>query len=134
MFTEEMFAQRVMELRERLGVSQRDMSLSMGQGAAYINNIENRRALPSMTGFFYMCDYLKIEPKEFFDLDNTNPEITEGLANHTITPEAAATMYDYTAPLIMLASLGVAALIIGIILKRVDRSKGLGLELPNIKE
>lgn len=74
MFTEEMFAQRVMELRERLGVSQRDMSLSMGQGAAYINNIENRRALPSMTGFFYICDYLKIEPKEFFDLDNTNPE------------------------------------------------------------
>ncbi|MBQ3605941.1 MAG: MFS transporter [Muribaculaceae bacterium] len=67
-------------------------------------------------------------------LDNTNPEITEGLATHTITPEAAATMYDYTAPLIMLASLGVAALIIGIILKRVDRSKGLGLELPNIKE
>ena len=67
-------------------------------------------------------------------LDNTNPEITEGLANHTITPEAAATMYDYTAPLIMLASLGGAALIIGIILKRVDRSKGLGLELPNIKE
>lgn len=67
-------------------------------------------------------------------LDNTNPEITEGLANYTITPEAAATMYDYTAPLIMLASLGVAALIIGIILKRVDKSKGLGLELPNIKE
>ena len=74
MFTEEMFAQRVMELREQLGVSQRDMSLSMGQGAAYINYIENRRALPSMTGFFYMCDYLKFEPKEFFDLDNTNPE------------------------------------------------------------
>lgn len=67
-------------------------------------------------------------------LDNSNPEITEGLATHTITPEAAATMYDYTAPLIMLASLGVAALIIGLILKRVDKSKGLGLELPNIKE
>lgn len=67
-------------------------------------------------------------------LDNSNPKITEGLATHTITPEAAATMYDYTAPLIMLASLGVAALIIGLILKRVDKSKGLGLELPNIKE
>ena len=67
-------------------------------------------------------------------LDNTNPKITEGLENHTITPEAAATMYDYTAPLIMLASLGVAALIIGIILKRVDKIKGIGLELPNIKE
>ena len=67
-------------------------------------------------------------------LDNTNPKITEGLENHTITPESAATMYDYTAPLIMLASLGVAALIIGIILKRVDKIKGIGLELPNIKE
>lgn len=66
-------------------------------------------------------------------LDNTNPEITEGLSNNTITPADAATMYDYTAPLIMLASLGVAALIIGIILKRVDKSKNLGLELPNIK-
>ena len=66
-------------------------------------------------------------------LDSTNPEITEGLANKTISPEQAATMYDYTAPLIMLASLGVAALIIGLILKRVDKSKNLGLELPNIK-
>ena len=74
MFTEEMFAHRVMELREQLGVSQRDMSLSMGQGAAYINHIENKRAFPSMTGFFYMCDYLKIEPKDFFDLDKRNPE------------------------------------------------------------
>jgi hypothetical protein len=33
----------------------------------------------------------------------------------------------------MLACLGVAALILGIILKRVDKKKGLGLELPNIK-
>ena len=67
-------------------------------------------------------------------LDNTNPEITDGLKNNTITPAEAATMYDYTAPLIMLASLGVAALIIGIILKRVDKIKGIGLELPNIKK
>ena len=36
-------------------------------------------------------------------------------------------------PLIMLACLGVAALIIGIILKRVDAKKHLGLEEPNIK-
>jgi hypothetical protein len=67
-------------------------------------------------------------------LDKTNPDITEGLANGTILPEQAATMYDYTAPLIMLASLGVAALVIGLILKRVDKVKQLGLEEPNIKE
>ena len=43
------------------------------------------------------------------------------------------TKYDYTWPLIMLACLGVAALVIGLILKAVDKKKGLGLELPNVK-
>lgn len=66
-------------------------------------------------------------------LDKTNPAITEGLANGTISPENAATMYDYTAPLIMLALLGVAALLIGLILKYVDKVKKIGLEEPNIK-
>lgn len=66
-------------------------------------------------------------------LDNTNPELVEGLQNGTISPEQAAISYDYTAPLVMLASLGVAALILGLILKAVDKKKGLGLEEPNIK-
>lgn len=54
-------------------------------------------------------------------LDKTNPGVTD------------ATQLNYTAPLIMLAGLGVAALIIGLILKVVDKKKGLGLEEPNIK-
>ena len=66
-------------------------------------------------------------------LDNTNPELVEGLKNGSITPEQAAVSYDYTAPLVMLACLGVAALILGFILKAVDKKKGLGLEEPNIK-
>ena len=40
---------------------------------------------------------------------------------------------DYTAPLVMLAGLGVVALILGLVLKVVDKKKGLGLEEPNIK-
>lgn len=55
-------------------------------------------------------------------LTSTNPEGTP------------ADELNYTAPLIMLASLGVAALILGLILKVVDKKKGLGLEEPNIKE
>ena len=55
-------------------------------------------------------------------LDKTNPGVTD------------PTQYDYTWPLIMLASLGVAALILGLLLKVVDKKKGLGLEEPNIKE
>ena len=66
-------------------------------------------------------------------LDKTNPQLVEDLKNGVITPEQAAVSYDYTAPLVMLASLGVAALVLGLFLKVVDKKKGLGLEDPNIK-
>lgn len=66
-------------------------------------------------------------------LDNSNRELVNAVANGEITPEVASVSYDYTAPLIMLACLGIAALIIGIILKAVDKKKHLGLEEPNIK-
>jgi hypothetical protein len=66
-------------------------------------------------------------------LDASNPEIVQALADETMTAKEAAVSYDYTNPLIMLACLGVAALILGFVLKRVDKKKGLGLELPNIK-
>ncbi|MBQ9471196.1 MAG: MFS transporter, partial [Bacteroidales bacterium] len=46
---------------------------------------------------------------------------------------AAADELNYTWALVMLACLGMAALLIGIYLKAVDKKKGLGLEQPNIK-
>ncbi len=54
-------------------------------------------------------------------LDKTNPGVTD------------PTKFDYTWPLVMLAALGVAALLLGLLLKVIDRKKGLGLEEPNIK-
>lgn len=62
------------------GVSARDMSLSLGQSPSYINNIENGVNLPSMTLFFYICDYFGISPGEFFDLDSPNPSRLQALA------------------------------------------------------
>ncbi len=67
------FIKRLTELRMHKGVSARDMSLSIGQSAGYINNIENGVNLPSMTVFFYICDYFGIEPKDFFDTKSTDP-------------------------------------------------------------
>lgn len=67
------FIKRLTELRMNKGVSARDMSLSLGQSPGYINNIENGINLPSMSVFFYICDYFGITPKEFFDSDNNNP-------------------------------------------------------------
>lgn len=66
-------------------------------------------------------------------LDSTNADLVERLNSGEISAEVAAVSYDYTAPLVMLACLGVAALVLGFILKAVDRKKGLGLEEPNIK-
>lgn len=66
-------------------------------------------------------------------LDNTNQDIAAKVEAGKMTEEVAAVSYDYTAPLVMLAGLGVAALILGLILKVVDRKKGLGLEQPNVK-
>ena len=70
---EEDFQARLVKLRNEKGVSARDMSLSIGQNPGYIHNIENGKALPSMSVFFFICDYLGISPSEFFDLDNSNP-------------------------------------------------------------
>lgn len=67
-------------------------------------------------------------------LDATNKDLVAEVNSGILSAEAAATQYNYTAPLLMLACLGIAALILGIILKRVDKKKGLGLELPNITE
>ena len=66
-------------------------------------------------------------------LDATNPELVEQVSNGLISREQAAISYDYTWPLVMLAALGVAALFLGILLKVVDKKKGIGLEEPNIK-
>lgn len=69
----EQFSKRLTQLRIKKGVSARDMSLSIGQSAGYINNIENGVNLPSMQVFFFICDYLNVSPKEFFDTENDDP-------------------------------------------------------------
>lgn len=71
---EEQFPLRLAQLRVLKGVSARDMSLSLGQNAGYINNIESGKALPSMSNFFYICEYLNITPGAFFDTEADNPE------------------------------------------------------------
>ena len=73
MFEDE-FSNRLAKLRTKKGVSARDMSLSIGQNPGYINNIENGKALPSMSAFLFICDYLNITPQEFFDTDTEQPE------------------------------------------------------------
>lgn len=65
---------RFIELRLKKNVSQREMSLALGQNDSYINRIENGKALPSMQVFLYICEYFHVTPKEFFDMENADPE------------------------------------------------------------
>ena len=83
------FYSRLTELRMAKGVSARDMSLSLGQSESYINKIENKRMLPSFSGFLYICDYFQITPEEFFNQRVSVPEKTKELLRELekLTPE-----------------------------------------------
>ena len=75
----EWFPKRLTELRIQKGVSARDMSLSLGQSESYINKIENKRTLPSFTGFIYICEYFGLTPQEFLNPNASSPNKTKQL-------------------------------------------------------
>ena len=76
---EDFTQERIAKLRIQKGSSARDMSLSLGQNDSYINRIENKKSLPSLSGLFYICEYLGITPQEFFDEDSPHPERLQGI-------------------------------------------------------
>lgn len=60
------FIKRLIELRNNENISARELSLCLGQNVNYINLIENGKRLPSLQGFFNICDFFHIKPSEFF--------------------------------------------------------------------
>ena len=74
-------ANRIAMLRTAKNVSARDMSLSLGQSQSYINNIENKKALPSMQMFLYICEFLDVVPKDFFDEKIIDPKAYNEISN-----------------------------------------------------
>lgn len=68
------FSNRLYDLRMQQNVSARKMSNLIGMGDAYINTIENNKSMPKMEQFYFICDYLKISPSDFFDEGNSNPQ------------------------------------------------------------
>ena len=81
---EDIFSERLAQLRSKKGVTAREMSLSLGQNESYINRIENKKNLPSMTTFFYICEYLEITPQAFFDVGNENPQLFDEIMQNLI--------------------------------------------------
>ena len=90
---EEKFVKRLIELRQQKNVSARDMSLSLGQSDGYINKIENRKSMPSLFGFFCICEYFGITPKEFFDYETESPSAANALSEEIRRLDYAESMH-----------------------------------------
>ena len=67
--------ERITQLRLKKNISEYQLSLGLGKSKSYIQNITSGKALPSMDGFFDICDYFNITANEFFDWGNK--EISE---------------------------------------------------------
>lgn len=78
---EDFFFKRLTQLRIQKGVSARGMSLDLGYSNGYITKIETRKSFPSLQVFFYICDYFKITPQQFFDDANPYPKELDNLVH-----------------------------------------------------
>lgn len=65
--------QRITDLRIKKGVSEYQMSLDLGHSRSYVQNIASGRSKPSIEEFLYICEYLEVTPRDFFDESATEP-------------------------------------------------------------
>ena len=70
---------RITELRLLKNVSEYQMSLDLGHSKSYIQGISSGKALPSMSEFITICEYLGITPRDFFDDGTSNPMLMQKL-------------------------------------------------------
>lgn len=73
----EFVRQRITELRIKKGVSEYQMSLDLGHSRSYIQNISSGRSKPSIEEFLYICEYLKVTPRDFFDTSLAEPVLIQ---------------------------------------------------------
>lgn len=72
---------RITELQIKKGVSEYKMSLDLGHSKSYVQSISSGKALPSFSEFLYICEYLGVTPKEFFDTDIAEPQLVRKLTS-----------------------------------------------------
>lgn len=78
---EQFIRNRITELRVKKGVSEYRMSMDLGHSKSYIQSISSGKSLPSLPEFLYICEYLGVEPKDFFDSDQSDPATIRELLN-----------------------------------------------------
>lgn len=78
---------RISILRTKKGISEYKMSLDLGHSKSYVQSISAGRALPSLSEFLYICEYLGVTPKEFFDEETNDPQLVRELYNISLSLE-----------------------------------------------
>ena len=78
---EDYVRERITQLRLHKGISEYKLSYDLGHSRGYINNITSGKALPSMSEFFYLCEYFGITPADFFNMENINPVVLSETIN-----------------------------------------------------
>ena len=96
MYDGKQFSTRLAQLRMEKGISARTMSIELGQNVSYINRIENGKALPSLTQFFNICDYLGITPRDFFNEEKNHYTTSHKLYQETekLSPDLARNLLE----------------------------------------
>ena len=70
---------RISVLRMKKNVSEYRMSTDLGHSKSYIQSISSGKSMPSMGEFLYICEYLGVTPREFFDDSINDPQLVQEL-------------------------------------------------------
>ncbi len=70
---------RISVLRTKKNVSEYRMSTDLGHSKSYMQSISSGRSVPSLGEFLYICEYLGVSPREFFDEDIKEPQLVQEL-------------------------------------------------------
>lgn len=70
---------RISVLRTKKNVSEYRMSTDLGHSKSYMQSISSGRSMPSLVEFLYICEYLGVTPREFFDEDIKEPQLVQKL-------------------------------------------------------
>ena len=70
---------RISILSTKKNVSEYRMSTDLGHSKSYIQSISSGKSMPSMGEFLYICEYLGVTPREFFDDSLGEPQLVQKL-------------------------------------------------------
>ena len=70
---------RISVLRTKKNVSEYRMSTDLGHSKSYMQSISSGRSMPSLGEFLYICEYLGVTTREFFDEDIKEPQLVQKL-------------------------------------------------------